>query len=182
MRVDKAKPPINWIRVLALVAAIAVSIAAGAYLQPLVSKNDDAINAVVTIFSILAGFLVAVITFIADPGTADWRRLQLGKRDVQAKLQVHKMLFYLYLFTLGFAFTLFIVPDTKAYAGLSLWLERIFVGLSVFVFLASFTLPSSLMKLQMRRYQEALDRQLPLALQDPSKAPCSHEQSGHGSE
>tara|TARA_B100001093_G_scaffold462893_1_gene478502 strand:+ start:247 stop:402 length:156 start_codon:yes stop_codon:yes gene_type:complete len=39
----------------------------GYHFQPLISNNPDAVNTVVTIFSILAGFLIAVITFIAEP-------------------------------------------------------------------------------------------------------------------
>ena len=42
----------------------ALGVAFGYRFQPMVSNNA---NTVVTIFSILAGFLIAVITFIAEP-------------------------------------------------------------------------------------------------------------------
>ena len=56
----------DWWRIGKLVAAIGVSAAVGYWFQPLVAKNKDAVNTVVTIFSILAGFLIAVITLIAQ--------------------------------------------------------------------------------------------------------------------
>ncbi|MGC9445490.1 hypothetical protein [Cereibacter johrii] len=170
MRVEQRKKPISKWRVAAVLVAVAISITSAIFLQPLVSKNENAINTVVTIFSILAGFLVAVITFIGDPGKAGWRELQLGKRQINAKLNIHRILFYLYLVTLGLAFAVFIIPPE--YATTLLWLERFFVGLATFVFLTSFTLPSSLTKLQMERYTAALNDQLPEALR-PSRKVCN---------
>jgi len=35
--------------------------------QPFIHGNQDAVNIIVTVFSILAGFLVAVITLVGDP-------------------------------------------------------------------------------------------------------------------
>jgi hypothetical protein len=128
----------------------------------LISEKPDAINAVVTIFSILAGFLIAVITFIGDPGARGWKDLQLEKADVVSRLQRHRLIFYLYLITLGLALSIFLIPDEPG--TVSVWLERAFVGLAVFVFGASFTLPSSLMALQIARYDAALQADLPGAL------------------
>ncbi|PZX04738.1 hypothetical protein [Celeribacter halophilus] len=149
-------------RILALVLNLAASFAAGYFIQPLISGNNDAINTIVTVFSILAGFLIAVITFIGDPGPRDWKDLQLNKKSVEARLWRHRTLFHFYLMTLGLALAMFVVPEE--YVVITIWLERAFVGLACFVFLASFTLPQSLMALQLDRYSSAIDDQLPNAL------------------
>jgi hypothetical protein len=49
--------------------AVAVTLWAGlgSYIaKPLIEGNQDAINVIVTVFSILAGFLIAVITLVGD--------------------------------------------------------------------------------------------------------------------
>ena len=66
---------------------------------------------------------------------------------------------YLYLLTLGFALSIFLLP--KAWLVTHLWLERLFTGSAVFVFLASFSLPGSLVELQLEKYMEAIDDQAP---------------------
>jgi hypothetical protein len=58
---------IDWIRLIKLGMGISFSSFVGYYFQPMIANNPNAINTVVTIFSILAGFLIAVITFIVDP-------------------------------------------------------------------------------------------------------------------
>lgn len=169
MRVERSGRSVAWRRICFGVALLAPSIAAGYYLQPLISGNSDAINTIVTVFSILAGFLIAVITFIGDPGVRGWQQLQLDKDAVKARLRRHRLLFYLYLTTLGLALAMFLVPDSCE--TIQLWLERFFIGCAVFVFLASFTLPSSLSDLQMERYETALKQKLPKAIRQRGDDP-----------
>jgi len=166
LRIDGDEFRVDWKRLFSLAALLLISGGAGYFLQPLISGNSDAVNTIVTIFSILAGFLIAVITFIGDPGIRGWKELQIDKRAVEAKLRRHRMLFHLYLLTLGLALAMFLVPDTFCVA--ELWLERFFVGSATFVFLASFSLPGSLSALQMERYEVVLNSQLPQALRSES--------------
>lgn len=90
------------------------------------------------------------------------------KKTVQRKLFRQKLLFFLYLITLGVALGTFLVPDAQA--ELRRWLETIFLGLATFVFLASFDLPGSLMKIQMERYEAEMDATKPQVLKDAAKA------------
>lgn len=162
---------LDWWRLGKLAGTIVVSGAVGYLFQPMVAHNTNAVNTVVTIFSILAGFLIAVITLIAEPTlkqAKNWQELQLMKKTVQRKLFRQKLLFFLYLTTLGVALGTFLVPDT--YAELRRWLETIFLGLATFVFLASFELPGSLMKIQMERYEAEMDATKPQVLKDATKA------------
>jgi len=161
----------DWWRIGKLAGAIVVSGAVGYLFQPMVAHNTNAVNTVVTIFSILAGFLIAVITLIAEPTlkqAKNWQELQLMKKTVQRKLFRQKLLFFLYLITLGVALGTFLVPDAQA--ELRRWLETVFLGLATFVFLASFDLPGSLMKIQMERYEAEMDATKPQVLKDAAKA------------
>lgn len=161
---------IDWRRLAKLTAAILVSVAVGYYCQPLVAKNKDAVNAVVTIFSILAGFLIAVITLVAEPilrQAKDWQELQLMKQTVKRKLFRQRVLFFIYLLTLGVALSTFLVPENQI--DWRRWLEGTFLGLATFVFLASFGLPGSLIKIQMDRYEAELDATKPQVLKDAAK-------------
>lgn len=160
------KIEVAWGRLLFLGAALVASGLTGWLGQPLISNNTDAINTIVTIFSILAGFLIAVITFIAEPALArakDWQELQTLKPEVEKKLTRQSLLFVLYLATLGLALAMFLVPDDCR--NVLVWFERIFLGLAVFIFLLSFTLPGSLMKIQMERYESILSNSAPKELQ-----------------
>ena len=157
----------DWWRLGKLAGATIVSGSVGYLFQPMVAHNTDAVNTVVTIFSILAGFLIAVITLIAEPTlkqAKNWQELQLMKKTVQRKLFRQKLLFFLYLITLGVALGTFLVPDSQA--ELRKWLETVFLGLATFVFLASFDLPGSLMKIQIERYEAEMDAKKPQVLKD----------------
>lgn len=158
-------PMFAWQRTVVLLLMAAVSIVAGYFAQPLVAGNQAVISIVVTVFSILAGFLVAVITLLGDPRGEGWKALQLGKRELEARLRRHRFLFYLYLATLGLALATLLVPPE--YVSVKVWFERFFVGFTVFVFLASFSLPSALSRLQMEKYVAELDAKTPKYLRKP---------------
>ena len=72
------------------------------------------------------------------------------------------------MITLGAALGVLLVPDENE--ELLLWIERGFLGVSTFVFLASFELPGSLMKIQMERYEAEMDESKPQVLKDATKA------------
>lgn len=161
----------DWRRLVMIAVAVAMSGAVGYFCQPMIAGNTDAVNAVVTIFSILAGFLIAVITLIAEPTlkhAKNWQELQLMKRTIQRKLFRYKLLFFLYLVTLGVAMGTFLVPEEQE--GWRRALEALFLGLATFVFLASFNLPGSLMKIQMERYDAEMNATKPQVLQDAAQA------------
>lgn len=157
----------DWRRVVKLALACLMSGYVGYKYQPMVSDNPNAVNAVITIFSILAGFLIAVITFIAEPTlqqARSWQELQLMKKTVENKLLRQKILFFLYLFTLGVALVMYLVPQDMD--EIQKYLQISFLSLATFVFLASFSLPGSLMRIQMERYEAALDKTRPKVLKD----------------
>jgi peptidoglycan/LPS O-acetylase OafA/YrhL len=158
---------VDWRRVVKFVLTVVVSAFVGFWFQPSIADNSDAVNTVVTIFSILAGFLIAVITFIAESTlqqAKNWQELQLMKGTIQRQLFRQKVLFFLYLVTLGTALAMFLVP--KENTQVLWWLQAVFLSLATFVFLASFALPGSLMKIQMERYEAALEGTKPQVIKD----------------
>lgn len=142
---------------LVLLAAILAGLAA--YLgQPLVHGNEQAVNVVVTVFSVLAGFLVAIIAIVGDPillppGT--WRAAELERDKLNRRLVRHKWLFSLYLMTLGLVFFALLLKDKDPY--IVLWLERGFLFFGVFAFVLSLALPGSLMKVQRERIDAVIE-------------------------
>ncbi|MFC6478918.1 hypothetical protein ACFQDN_23700 [Pseudomonas asuensis] len=58
---------IDWRRVLFFLGAAGVSIWCGWHGQPLVHESDDARSMITDVFSILAGFLMTVLTLLIEP-------------------------------------------------------------------------------------------------------------------
>lgn len=125
------------------------------YLQPWVHGNYDAVEVLVTVFSILAGFLIAITTIMADPvarAPGSWRVASATRREVGKKLQRQKYLFYVYLATLLLIFVCTLAKDN--WPSVVPLMERAYLFLGVFGFVLSFGLPTELVRMQ----TEAMDR------------------------
>lgn len=156
---------IDWVRVALLATAASLSLGGGYYLYPLISGNKDAVNAIITVFSILAGFLIAVTTLLTEPvlkAATTWSELQTMRSTLQRKFRRYQLLFFLYLLCLGLAIATYVIP--QALAPIRSALEYTFTSLSIFVFLCSLFLPTSLMQAQMERYDATLKEKAPQAL------------------
>jgi len=142
----------------------------GACFHQELSNNPDAVNTIVTIFSILAGFLIAVITFTSAPpphGEKDGMKIRHMQQHIRPKLRRYELLFYAYLITLGIALTMYLVP--QSWSETHKWIQIGFLSLATLVFLTSFTLPSLLINTQMERYDEAFKNSLPQVLRDADR-------------
>lgn len=128
------------------------------YGQPLIHGNQDAVNIIVTMFSILAGFLVAIITLVGDPKSlpsGGWQKAQLGSELTYVRLNRHKLLFKLYLLTLAFVFISMLLKNKLSdYQAI---FEHIYLFLACSAFLISFKLPASLMQLQQERIEHEIN-------------------------
>lgn len=126
--------------------------------QPLVHGNEQAVNVVVTVFSVLAGFLVAIIAIVGDPvllPPGSWRAAELERGKLDRRLVRHKWLFTLYLLTLGLVFFALLLKDKDS--SIVLWIERGFLFFGVFAFVLSLALPGSLMKVQRERIDAVIE-------------------------
>lgn len=128
------------------------------YGQPLIHGNDQAINIIITVFSVLAGFLVAIIAIVGDPvllppGT--WRAAEMERDKLDKRLIRHKWLFTLYLTTLALVFFALLLKNTSP--STVLWLERAFLFFGTFAFALSMALPGALMKVQRERIDAVIE-------------------------
>lgn len=126
--------------------------------QPLIHGNDQAVNVIVTVFSVLAGFLVAIIAIVGDPvllppGT--WRAAEMEREKLDDRLVRHKWLFVAYLITLGLIFCALLV--SKSLPTGTIWLERLFLFFGTFSFIVSLQLPSALMSVQRERIDAVIE-------------------------
>ena len=83
-------------------------------IQPYINQNSKAVDLIVTVFSILAGFLVAIITIIGDPSAlypGSWRIAFYQKDQIMTRLNRHKILFHAYLLTLALIFISYIIEN-----------------------------------------------------------------------
>lgn len=154
----KLKPDWSRLRLTGLFAL--VSAAAGFLGQPLIHGNQDAIGVIVNVFSILAGFLVTIMTLLGEPMLfrgPTWRSEAVKRSNVYKRLVRHKWLFVLYLLVLGLIFVSTLVTKKHPDHAAVLWIERIYLSLATFAFCLSLTLPSRLMNLQLARFDELVD-------------------------
>lgn len=147
-----------------------ISAFVGWYGQPFVHGNEEARSVIVNVFSILAGFLITVMTLLGEPGLfrgRTWRSDAVRRKNVHRRLLRHKILFLAYLVTLGLIFVTTILADQKPEGRCVLWLERIYLFTAVFAFLCSLILPSRLMSLQLAQFDEMVEaRRTPRAERD----------------
>lgn len=150
----------------------------GGYIgQPLLHENPDANEIIVTLFSILAGFLVAIMTLVGDTslyGDVSWRAHESMRDTVLARLARQQWLFYAYLLTLGLLFVGTLVK--KDWAQLKATIESLYLGFAIFAFLLSLRLPSLLMKLQLDRHDVMISEKRKTANHAREQAECLRDQ------
>lgn len=152
------KTKIDGKKILFAIIALVVAVFISFYAQPLIHDNDQAVNVIVTVFSILSGFLVAIIAIIGDPmllTPGSWRAAEMGSAVIHKRLLRHQRLFVLYLITLLLIFVSTLLKKTSS--PLCGWIERIYLFFSAVAFLFSLWLPSTLMNMQKERIEKEID-------------------------
>ncbi len=111
------------------------------------------------VFSILAGFLMTVLTLLIEPKPTAriWREAASIKTNFVNRIIRYKWLFMLYLGVLGMGFFITLIGEKEESAGLLIWVERVYMGSACLAFIISLTLPNQLMTLQVNRYNEMID-------------------------
>lgn len=150
----KQKSP--WGARLFVLAAIVAGCLAAWLGQCLIHRNDAARDVIVTVFSIMAGFLIAIMTLLGDqsvmPGS--WRMAATQRNSIVKKLIRQKWLFHVYLVTLSLIFVHTLV--NPRFPELGVWLERAYFGFATASFVLSFSLPSTLMNVQAERIEAVI--------------------------
>src|SRR5260221_8949379 len=94
-------------RLLAILLCIEVGALGACTAQPYVGHNPDIVLIIVTVFTVFAGFLIAIITIIGDPimvREGSWRVAEMGHERMRSRLFSHIVLFLLYLITIAVLF------------------------------------------------------------------------------
>ncbi len=148
---------IAWGRLVYGGASLLVAIACGWYGADWIKGNKDALSAILTVFSILGGFLIALIGLTADDRGlrgSTWRAKHYNVKTIRMRLLRHRMLFSIYLIAcfLAFASSLKLpLSDIPL-----MWLNRATLGVAVFSFLLSFGLPHNLAVEYLKRLDQAV--------------------------
>lgn len=134
------------------------------FFEPYVYRNADAVGIFVTVYTVFAGFLVAVITVLGDPSilpSGDWKGAETHREQVEKRIIRHVWLFVLYLVTIGLIFASTLLnkaPDTAVPAIIKHSIAYAHLWLGVSAFFLSLGLPKMLMDVQRRRVEAEIER------------------------
>ena len=132
--------------------------------QPYVRDNTDATLIIITVLTVFAGFLVAIITILGDPSMipdGGWRAAEVRRESVEARLITHIWLFVIYLIAIGLLFASAILVKTSdkvVSEAIKIWIERAYLFAGVSAFLLTFGLPKMLLRIQLGRLEAEITR------------------------
>lgn len=137
----------------------------GAYVcQPFVDPNSDAVLIVITVFTVFAGFLVAIITILGDPALlpeGSWRAAENRRDTLERRLIWHSWLFTAYLITIGLLFVGVVLAKVQLsddHLWIKTWTERGYLFFGITSFFLSLALPWALMGVQRHRVDAEIER------------------------
>ena len=143
MNVSQRK--LSWRKITYVFTCVAVSIFFAWQFQPNYHENSNALSVLVTVFSILAGFLVAVMAIVGSERALkgrNWRQDTFYLIHVKQDLQKHSALFYLYLLVLALSFLATLKLGWPEVVQTSV--EWVLLFLACLAMLLSFSLPGQL--------------------------------------
>lgn len=148
---------IAWTRINFTIGSGAVALIATAAFGDRLTNDAGVLGIIATIFSILSGVLIAVISILGDPSMImdqSWRHSYVKASEVQRKLHRNTDIFVLYVTLLG---CLLIFALMKVDDPLYWFVQRASFFLTVLGFFASLALPYALTAIQKQRLEAAVD-------------------------
>ncbi|CDZ61363.1 Hypothetical protein NGAL_HAMBI2605_14640 [Neorhizobium galegae bv. orientalis] len=145
----------GWYIIFSLAAASAITYAFPNALE----KSTTALEGIISVFSILAGVLVAVMSIIGDPSmllSGNWRLGYEHAKDIQAKIGNYANLIAVYVVTLLLVLIAIVLKEALV-LGYD-WFFGVVLWFTSFGFLLSIPLPYSLMAIQKERMNEEIKR------------------------
>ena len=128
--------------------------------EPLANKNTAALTILATVFSVFAGFTIAIVTLLGDPAglyAGSWRIASAHRRQIRRSLRRQAVLFYVYLIVLGLTFAAALLGNITGDSQLARWFERVALSLGAGAFVWSFTLPVAIFRANMGRLDDEVD-------------------------
>jgi len=138
-------------------AALGIAIVSGVFGGHWLKNNANALSNMLSFFSILAGFLVAVMALTADDRGlrgSNWRAKHYNAKTIKKRLERHRALLLVYLAACSLAF----INSLGIRAGETFerWFNGVTLAVAVFAFLLSFSLPFNLSSEHLRRLERAI--------------------------
>src|SRR5690348_6482659 len=144
--------PTDSRRLIVLLYAMGLGVVLAVIVQPWYRVSGEAHSVLITVFAVLAGFLLTAITLGAD-GAVDrgenWRAAHFQARLARAELRLHLAMLTLYFAIIALAFVDSLELPLSG-AG-EVWLERAILFLAVVAFIGSVKLPADLVRGQLDR-------------------------------
>jgi hypothetical protein len=150
-------------RVVFLSFCAATSYFSAHYGAPLVRNNSDIITIIITVMTVFAGFLVAIISVLGDPAMipkGSWRIAESRHKNLENVVIRTTAIFYLYLISIAFLFigVLLEKSDEKVVANsVKTWIEFLYLFFSVFSFFVTLSLPRIVARIQMARSEAEIE-------------------------
>ena len=147
-----------------IVVSAIVAMCASYFGAHMVHRNTDAITVMITMFTVFAGFVVAIVVILGDPAllpAGSWRNAEAHRENIRRRLIRHQYLFWVYLLTIGFIFaaTLFKeVGEETTLGKIGKAVEYLYFGIAVFAFLLTLALPQWVTDLQQARVDAEIER------------------------
>lgn len=156
-KLNSSHGKLSWQKITYVVICIATSVFFAWQFQPKYHGNSNALSVLVTVFSILAGFLVAVMAIVGSERALkgnNWRQDTFYLTRVKQDLQKHSALFYLYLLVLALSFLAAL--DLGWANPIQAGLEGILLFLACLAMMLSFSLPGQLTKRHVSALETAI--------------------------
>lgn len=136
------------------------------FAQPHIHGNEKAVDLIINVFSILAGFLVAIMTLFSDfsiNNETNWREVSLQKQTIRVRAAKNKHLFYCYLIVLVFVFIsiLFAKSEGYLYQEIVKYAEYIYLYFASIALGYSLFLPNKIYQLQKEKLDNAIKERKP---------------------
>lgn len=152
------KEKISRKKVMFFCAVVTTSFVLSLILNPCIVQNSKITELFITVFSILAGVLVAVITVVGDPSClypGSWRLAFYHAEEIERQLKKCSYLFYGYLTTITLIFISYMVEKSAPRAVELITGCYSFFGFVTFAY--SWTLPSTLHKIQTEKLESIVE-------------------------
>lgn len=141
-----------WLRSATILTGLVCAVAALIFGGPLANGNTDALRLIVSLFAVLAGFIIAIITASSNPKflyPGNWRIASVHRDEIERALGRYQWLFYIYLVTVTLAFTTTLFKGVGP-AWVTHWLERCTFSLAAAALIWSFGLPAVIARVRKR--------------------------------
>lgn len=134
--------------------------------QPLVHGNEKAVDLIINMFAILAGFLIAIMTLFSDmrfDEDANWRQLQLREDLQERHYDRHSLLFYAYIAVLICVFMVVLLKHSPEYENSTVLIcfEYAYLFLACISVFYSVFLPSKLIQTRKEAFAQLMKHKKP---------------------